>query len=154
MTGMWRGELLGLPWIDIDLDQRQLTAARQRIEITGQVIDAVPKTDAGLRTLDRDTAQALAGLRFAVDVDRVRKPRQGREAYRSIEVDEPSYLPPAFNRMVTSLALDVNIAATRPRLARRAPGPRAAGRRLHRRPCRMPSSLHLNQGEGRRRSPA
>ncbi|MCP2326990.1 integrase [Hamadaea flava] len=61
LTGLRRGELLGLKWIDVDLDSRELTVCRQRTEITGQIIDSLPKTDAGVRTiaLDRDTSQAL-----------------------------------------------------------------------------------------------
>jgi len=68
MTGLRRGELLGLRWIDVDLDERELTVARQRTEITGQVIDSTLKTEAGLRTLalDRDTALALARHRLGV----------------------------------------------------------------------------------------
>jgi len=61
LTGLRRGELLGLKWIDIDLDARELAVTRQRIEITGEIIDSSPKTAAGLRTLalDEDTAEAL-----------------------------------------------------------------------------------------------
>ncbi|MEV0269706.1 site-specific integrase [Hamadaea sp. NPDC050747] len=61
LTGLRRGELLGLRWIDVDLESREVTVCRQRVEITGQVLDSLPKTDAGTRTiaLDRDTAQAL-----------------------------------------------------------------------------------------------
>ncbi|MCP2323535.1 integrase [Hamadaea flava] len=61
LTGLRRGELLGLKWIDVDLESRELTVCRQRIEITGQVLDSLPKTDAGVRTiaLDQDTTQAL-----------------------------------------------------------------------------------------------
>lgn len=61
MTGLRRGELLGLKWIDVDLQSRELTVCRQRVEITGRIIDSLPKTDAGMRAiaLDRDTTEAL-----------------------------------------------------------------------------------------------
>jgi integrase len=62
LSGLRRGELLGLRWIDLDLDRRELTVARQRVETPGQILDSEPKTQAGFRTiaLDADTATTLA----------------------------------------------------------------------------------------------
>jgi integrase len=65
LTGLRRGELIGLKWIDIDLDGRELTVARQRVEVLGQILETAPKTDAGCRTiaLDDDTTDVLGGHR-------------------------------------------------------------------------------------------
>jgi integrase len=67
LTGLRRGELIGLRWIDIDLDGRELTVARQRVEVVGHILESAPKTDAGCRTiaLDDDTVKVLAGHRLS-----------------------------------------------------------------------------------------
>jgi hypothetical protein len=67
LTGLRRGELIGLRWTDVDLDNHELTVVRQRVEITGHVIESAPKTDAAYRTiaLDHDTTNILIGHRLS-----------------------------------------------------------------------------------------
>ena len=63
-TGMRRGELVGLRWIDVDLE-RQRIDVRQQITSTDYIVRRdQPKSDRGLRvvTLDPDTADVLGSL--------------------------------------------------------------------------------------------
>ena len=50
-TGLRRGELLGLHWEDIDLEQQTITVRRQVVRINGQVVKAPLKTKNSYRTL-------------------------------------------------------------------------------------------------------
>jgi integrase len=54
LTGLRRGELLGLRWTDLDLESATLTVSRQRVEVSGGVRESEPKTAAGHRTLSLD----------------------------------------------------------------------------------------------------
>jgi len=62
LTGLRRGELIGLRWIDVDLEDRELTVARQRVAVLGKAEVSEPKTEAGCRTaaLDDGTSGVLA----------------------------------------------------------------------------------------------
>jgi integrase len=51
MTGLRRGELLGLHWEDIDLDSRQLHVRRALQRVGGSLRFVEPKTEASLRTV-------------------------------------------------------------------------------------------------------
>ena len=50
-TGLRRGELLGLQWADLDLEQGILRVRRQVARINGQVMEAPLKTKNAYRTL-------------------------------------------------------------------------------------------------------
>lgn len=59
-TGMRRGEVLGLRWIDVDLDRAQLTIVQARVAVSGHVELSEPKTAAGVRIVELgDSAVAL-----------------------------------------------------------------------------------------------
>lgn len=62
-TGMRRGELLGLRWSDIDLDNGSLVITRTRLPLGGGVIDSTPKSRTANRvlSLDRDLVAILRG---------------------------------------------------------------------------------------------
>ena len=50
--GLRRGEICGLKWSDIDLHQRVIHISRQRIRLKdGRIVEAPPKSDAGIRDL-------------------------------------------------------------------------------------------------------
>jgi integrase len=66
-TGMRRGEVLGLRWVDVDLDRARV-AVRQTLVVAGrQVITSEPKTSRGRRSiaLDPRTVTALRTWRAA-----------------------------------------------------------------------------------------
>lgn len=66
--GLRRGELCGLQWQDIDLDQCTIRVARQRITLAdGRTVAAPPKSQSSARTLaiSADLAAWLAGQRPA-----------------------------------------------------------------------------------------
>lgn len=67
VTGLRRGELLGLRWQDIDLVEATVTVAQARVIAGNRVVVSTPKTRAGRRTLSIDgtTVTLLAHLRNA-----------------------------------------------------------------------------------------
>jgi integrase len=61
-TGMRRGELLGLRWIDVDLDSGGVRVAQARVRAGNRVVAGEPKTARGRRTIALDPA-TIAALR-------------------------------------------------------------------------------------------
>lgn len=61
LTGLRRGEAVGIQWGDLDLSDGTLTVNRQVVSVTGELVVGPPKSDAGRRTvaLDRVTRQLL-----------------------------------------------------------------------------------------------
>ena len=64
-TGMRRGELLGLRWVDVDLVEATVTIRQARVSDGYTVTTTTPKTKAGRRTIaiDSGTVVALAYLK-------------------------------------------------------------------------------------------
>lgn len=64
LTGLRRGEALGLYWENVDFEAGTLTVrqARKRMPYAGPVVEGKPKTDASLRTIPL-AAEAVAVLR-------------------------------------------------------------------------------------------
>lgn len=65
MTGMRRGEALGLRWMDFDLDREQLSVRQTLVPVGGRVVFSQPKTVRARRVLalDEVTVDALRDLR-------------------------------------------------------------------------------------------
>ena len=61
-TGMRRGELLGLRWLDVDLDEGFLSVRQTRVSVDYDVAIGTPKTERGNRTIALDPA-TVTGLR-------------------------------------------------------------------------------------------
>jgi integrase len=61
VTGMRRGEALGLRWSDVDLENRRLAGRRTLVPIRGAVVVSEPKTAKGRRAtaLDPATVEVL-----------------------------------------------------------------------------------------------
>lgn len=75
--GLRRGELAGLRWDAVDLDNRTLRITRTRVLVDGKPVDSEPKTDAGRRTIPLDPS-LVACLRS-------HKTRQGQERWAAAE---------------------------------------------------------------------
>jgi Site-specific recombinase XerD len=73
MTGMRRGELLGLRWSDVDLEGARLSVRRNLISVAYRVIETTPKSNrARVIDLDGETVKRLRDLcsaRSAADRD-------------------------------------------------------------------------------------
>ena len=56
LTGMRRGELVGLRWEAVDLASRTLRVEHTRVQAAAGVVESTPKTDSGRRTVTLDDA--------------------------------------------------------------------------------------------------
>ena len=67
--GLRRGEAAGLRWHDVDLEHGVLAIVVQRTQVGRQIIEATPKTKAGVRvlTLDQGTVRVLRSHRTRQD---------------------------------------------------------------------------------------
>jgi integrase len=72
-TGMRRGELAGLQWPMVDLDRLRVGVIRTRVAVGWDVIEATPKSRAGVRWVDitSETGESLARLRGRQDEARL-----------------------------------------------------------------------------------
>ena len=66
-TGMRRGEVLGLRWVDVDLELARVAVRQTRVLAGRQVVTSEPKTSRGRRSiaLDPRTVAALRSWRAA-----------------------------------------------------------------------------------------
>lgn len=78
MTGMRRGELLGLHWSDVDLESARVSVRRNLVSVAYRVIETSPKTNrARVIDLDTETVERLHGLRACRNAPAARE-GQGR----------------------------------------------------------------------------
>jgi len=72
LTGMRRGELVGLRWQSVDLASRTLRAEHTRVQAKTGIVESQPKTESGKRTvtLDDATIGALLGWKLRQDAER------------------------------------------------------------------------------------
>src|SRR5271168_189864 len=101
-TGMRRGEVLGLRWGDIDLEEARLSVSRSLVSVAYELHESRGKTRTARRTIDLDerTLNVLGTIR-STDPD--------GEAYVSCHKDgspiHPQVLSDAFKRLVTQSRL-------------------------------------------------
>lgn len=56
LTGMRRGEVIGLRWADVNLDRGTITIRNNRTNAGTSIVEGAPKTTSGRRTLQYDAA--------------------------------------------------------------------------------------------------
>ena len=73
VTGLRRGEAIGLRWEDVDLDGRCLFIVQQITEVRGKSLVGTPKTKRGARLvpIDDDTVAMLRRHREGQEIERV-----------------------------------------------------------------------------------
>ncbi len=73
VTGMRRGEAIGLRWEDVDLDHTCLCIVQQITEVRGKSVVGTPKTKRGTRVvpIDASTATMLSRRKAAQDLERI-----------------------------------------------------------------------------------
>lgn len=107
MTGMRRGELCGLRWIDVDLDQATVKVRHTLMVVGGKVVEGIPKTENGRRTIDLDEV-TVAALRAHRKVQLEQRMLMGAgytdHGYVFAQVDGRPYFPngisEVFDRLV------------------------------------------------------
>jgi integrase len=71
MTGMRRGEILGLRWCDIDLDRARLSVRQALVAVGYEVVHSTPKShSARVNDLDAETVTQLRAHRQRQDAER------------------------------------------------------------------------------------
>jgi integrase len=51
VTGMWRGEIIGLKWSDVNLTDGVISVQRSLVELKGGIIESKPKSSRGYRSI-------------------------------------------------------------------------------------------------------
>ncbi len=73
MTGMRRGEILGLRWADVDLDAARISVRNAVVSVAYAVIESTPKShNARVIDLDAETVDLLRAHRVRQQVERRR----------------------------------------------------------------------------------
>ncbi len=78
MTGMRRGELLGLRWSDVDLDAKRISVRQALVSVAYELHVTTPKSH-DARVIDLDPA-TIGVLRRHHDVQREQRPGDGRDS--------------------------------------------------------------------------
>jgi len=105
-TGARRGELLGLSWDDIDLEAARLTIRRAHVEVAGGIVESLPKTASGARTieLDQATVAALKAHHKAQLVERLAAgPRWQETGHVFVDEHGQPLAPGVVSRLFTAL---------------------------------------------------
>jgi integrase len=84
VTGMRRGEMLGLKWSDINLDTGVISVQRSLVDVKGGIIESKPKSSKGYRSILLPS--------FAVDALRAHKERQIALRESAIKWKEGDYV--------------------------------------------------------------
>ncbi|MFE2866445.1 tyrosine recombinase XerC [Embleya sp. NPDC059259] len=105
--GLRRGEACGLPWVDVDFDERELDVSTQLVELGWAIEQSAPKSKAGVRTVsfDKGTGKVLRAHRKAQRAEREAAGNAWKETGVVFCTEDGSWLQPSsvtkeFNRLV------------------------------------------------------
>lgn len=111
MTGMRRGEVLGLRWKDIDFDAARVSVRQTLVSVSYRVMVSTPKNHrARVIDLDPDTNQLLKAHRGAQRLDREESGADYQDSDLVFCMEDGTWLHPdsfsqAFGRLVASTTL-------------------------------------------------
>ncbi len=111
MTGMRRGEVLGLRWTDIDLDAGRLAVRQAVVSVAYAVLHSTPKShQARVIDLDPETVRQLRAHRHSQQLERAQWGPDYRDkdlviAKENGEPVHPDSLSQAFERLVRNAGL-------------------------------------------------
>ena len=101
-TGMRRGEILGLRWVDVDLELARLSVNRSLVSVAYELHESRGKTRTARRTIDLDE-------RTVNVLQSIRRPDSEDESYVFCHLDgspiHPQVLSDAFKRLVSQSGL-------------------------------------------------
>jgi integrase len=111
MTGMRRGEILGLRWSDVDLHSARISVRQALVSVAYAVLESTPKThQARVIDLDSDTVETLQAHRKKQATERMEWGADYRDkdlvvAKQNGEPIHPHSLSQAFERLVKRTGL-------------------------------------------------
>jgi integrase len=105
MTGMRRGELLGLWWTDIDSDRARLAVRRNLVSVAYKLVETTPKNhQARVVDLDANTIEVLQGHRRRQQLELGRIVHDGERDRVFTRVDgaplHPDFVSQSFERAI------------------------------------------------------
>ncbi len=113
LTGMRRGELLGLSWKDVDFKAGTINIHRARIRAGNQTIFDTPKSKKSKRTIeiDLDTMQKLQAWKIAQNIERLSLGGKWSDTENLIVTDPIGSAPSfsAFDRMFKQTLRDAGL---------------------------------------------
>lgn len=106
VTGLRRGEAIGLRWADLDLEEGTLRVHRQLTAVGPDLVEGPPKSDAGRRTLILDE-RTVADLQLHAMAVSSRTPLAPQDPVFSRDGKPlpPAFVSRHFDRLVTTCDL-------------------------------------------------